>query len=117
MRLKIVKLCGNHFGLWKMSYHSGYFKWAFDIGYYRILWVANKKLYNKNNQTLLSRENLYNKFKGKCSYCGEKIPFNLFIVSHIIPKSKGGKTNWDNVVCSCVECAVKKVKHLLTEDN
>lgn len=53
--LKIVKLSGHHFGLWEMSKWSGYFKYAFDIGNYRILWVVDK-------QAIINRDQMIKNF-------------------------------------------------------
>ena len=32
---------------------------------------------------------------------------------HLLPRSKGGETNWDNVVTACSSCNVKKVENFL----
>ena len=49
-----------------------------------------------------SRLNVYFRDQNTCQYCGKhysRLDLNL---DHVIPVSLGGKTNWDNVVCSCV---------------
>ena len=48
--------------------------------------------------------------KFSCQYCGsnEELTFD-----HLLPRSKGGETNWDNVVTACSSCNVKKGGKLL----
>jgi 5-methylcytosine-specific restriction endonuclease McrA len=51
-----------------------------------------------------SRENVYTRDKGRCQYCDVKVTRAEFTYDHVVPKSRGGKTEWTNVVCSCVPC-------------
>lgn len=56
----------------------------------------------------LSKKNVIKRDKNKCAYCGEKFKPKDLTVDHIIPKSKGGKFKWENLVCSCVKDNSKK---------
>ena len=51
-----------------------------------------------------SRENVYARDNGSCQYCGNKVPREEFTYDHVKPRSKGGLTEWTNVVCSCIPC-------------
>ena len=63
------------------------------------------KLVNPTKKAIkFSRENVYARDKGKCQYCGIKVPRHKSTYDHVIPKSKGGKTNWKNIVISCFSC-------------
>lgn len=42
----------------------------------------------------------------KCAYCGETR--KRFTIDHIIPKSRGGKSTFENCVASCLACNAKK---------
>lgn len=55
-----------------------------------------------------SRLNIYARDRQRCQYCGAKLPKSELNLDHIIPKSRGGKTVWENVVCSCLSCNRKK---------
>ena len=46
--------------------------------------------------------------RGVCHFCGETFAKKVLTVDHILPKSRGGKTNWTNVVVACKECNSKK---------
>jgi 5-methylcytosine-specific restriction endonuclease McrA len=59
----------------------------------------------------LNRRNVVARDRGICGYClghGNEI-------DHIVPRSRGGKHVWENVVTSCRPCNSKKDDHLLSE--
>lgn len=56
----------------------------------------------------LNRRNLFARDGNTCQYCGKKYPMSELSVDHVLPRSQGGRTSWDNVVCACVRCNVKK---------
>ena len=43
-----------------------------------------------------------------CQYCGGKFPRQELNLDHVIPRSKGGTSTWENVVCSCQSCNRRK---------
>ncbi len=51
----------------------------------------------------LSRKNVYLRDNYTCQYTGRKLPASKLNLDHVIPTSRGGKTNWENLVCCCVE--------------
>ncbi len=55
-----------------------------------------------------SRENIYARDKGKCQYCGSDVKLSEFEYEHVLPKSQGGKTIWENIVVACTSCNQKK---------
>jgi 5-methylcytosine-specific restriction endonuclease McrA len=55
-----------------------------------------------------SRRNLYKRDGMTCQYCGCKPGSEELTVDHVIPRSQGGGTTWDNCVLACVECNRKK---------
>ena len=55
-----------------------------------------------------SRQNIYARDKYYCQYCGERYSSEELTYDHIIPKSRGGKTKWDNIVTCCVKCNRRK---------
>ncbi len=54
---------------------------------------------------LLNRANLFRRDRGQCQYCGS---VKMLTIDHVIPKSKGGKTSWTNLVTACNRCNVLK---------
>ena len=55
-----------------------------------------------------SRENIYIRDKYKCQYCGSRMDAHDLTYDHVIPKSMGGKTAWENIVTCCLPCNKKK---------
>jgi len=66
--------------------------------------------YNKvpNKKVRLSRRNIYYRDGNICQYCGKKFNTQDLNLDHIIPSSRGGKSTWKNLVCSCYKCNTKK---------
>jgi 5-methylcytosine-specific restriction endonuclease McrA len=56
----------------------------------------------------LTRENVYLRDKSTCQYCKKKHKRADLNLDHVVPVSQGGKTTWDNIVCSCLKCNNKK---------
>jgi 5-methylcytosine-specific restriction endonuclease McrA len=56
----------------------------------------------------LNRRNLFARDQNCCQYCGRRFPTSDLSIDHLIPRSQGGTTCWENVVCSCTRCNVKK---------
>jgi 5-methylcytosine-specific restriction endonuclease McrA len=55
-----------------------------------------------------SRLNIYARDLDTCQYCGRQLARIDLNLDHVVPRSQGGKTTWENVVCSCVPCNLKK---------
>lgn len=55
-------------------------------------------------QVRFSRYNIYARDKCICQYCGRKLPRHELNLDHVMPRSRGGTSTWENVVCSCMEC-------------
>lgn len=55
-----------------------------------------------------SRINIYARDGYKCQYCGSKEKMGDLTYDHVLPKSRGGKTSWTNIVTCCYGCNSKK---------
>ncbi len=55
-----------------------------------------------------SRFNVYARDDSTCQYCGRRLPRSELNLDHVVPRSRGGTTSWENVVCSCVACNLRK---------
>jgi 5-methylcytosine-specific restriction endonuclease McrA len=55
-----------------------------------------------------NRRNLFARDHNTCQYCGRRVPTSELSLDHVIPRSQGGKNGWENVVCSCLKCNVRK---------
>ncbi len=60
-------------------------------------------------QTLrFNRRNLFARDEHRCQYCGANKPSSQLSFDHVMPRSRGGPTSWENVVCACVDCNTRK---------
>lgn len=55
-----------------------------------------------------SRENVYARDGGTCQYCRKRVSRAEATYDHVLPRSKGGRTGWDNIVISCLKCNQRK---------
>lgn len=55
-----------------------------------------------------SRQNIYARDRNTCQYCGCRYPSEDLTYDHVLPKSRGGKTVWGNIVTCCVNCNRRK---------
>jgi len=55
-----------------------------------------------------NRRNIYARDSSRCQYCGKRFSSSELSLDHIIPRSQGGRSTWENVVCCCVRCNVCK---------
>jgi 5-methylcytosine-specific restriction endonuclease McrA len=56
----------------------------------------------------LSRVNVLARDSFTCQYCAVSITPKNATIDHVLPRSKGGKTSWTNVVCCCKKCNLTK---------
>lgn len=67
------------------------------------------KMVNRNKSPVkFSRQNIYARDRYKCQYCGGQYQSEELTYDHVHPRSRGGKTEWDNIVTCCIECNRKK---------
>lgn len=62
-----------------------------------------------------SRANIYLRDQNRCQYCGHRFPLSELSLDHVVPISRGGRSGWENVVCACLPCNVRKGNKLLVE--
>jgi 5-methylcytosine-specific restriction endonuclease McrA len=55
-----------------------------------------------------SRFNIYARDHNTCQYCGRRLPRTELNLDHVKPRSRGGLSTWDNIVCSCHSCNRRK---------
>ncbi len=51
-----------------------------------------------------TRRNVFLRDQYQCQYCGVRCSPALATLDHVVPRSKGGRTSWDNVVTCCHAC-------------
>jgi len=51
-----------------------------------------------------SRLNVATRDDFRCQYCGDSLPLSKLTYDHVVPRSKGGRTVWENIVMACYGC-------------
>jgi 5-methylcytosine-specific restriction endonuclease McrA len=62
-----------------------------------------------------NRRNIFLRDNFTCQYCGRKAPKDELTIDHVIPRSRGGKSTWINVVLACSTCNSRKGSRLVSE--
>ena len=67
--------------------------------------IALKSFIQPSKNPNFTRFNVFLRDKFSCQYCGDKKDLTF---DHLLPKSRGGLTDWNNVVTACSSCNVRK---------
>lgn len=70
--------------------------------------VLTNGVFEGEKKLSFSKKLLIIRDENTCQYCGKKLSKNTRSIDHVIPKSRGGKTVWTNVVLCCKKCNMKK---------
>jgi len=70
--------------------------------------IMLKSFMHKTRNPRFSKTNLYLRDMYECGYCGKRHPKNDLTMDHVMPISKGGKTNWTNTMTACKPCNWRK---------
>lgn len=78
-----------------------------------IIVLRYDKVHSK--EVKFNRYNIFKRDRSVCQYCKNSFPKNELSIDHVVPKSLGGKTTWENVVCCCLTCNRRKGSNFLSE--
>jgi 5-methylcytosine-specific restriction endonuclease McrA len=70
--------------------------------------IALKKYVRTRQVIPFSRKGVYTRDEHRCQYCGAEPDKKTLTLDHVVPKSRGGKKNYENIVTSCQPCNQKK---------
>jgi 5-methylcytosine-specific restriction endonuclease McrA len=79
----------------------------FQIQVPRVIRLLRYDLFPKNI-VKFNRRNIFLRDENRCQFCGHRFPTQQLSLDHVIPRSRGGLTNWENIVCACLRCNVRK---------
>ncbi|MXU65929.1 HNH endonuclease [Oceanomicrobium pacificus] len=74
--------------------------------------VVLKEFVRPAKQTAFTRFNLFLRDEFCCQYCGARGDLTF---DHVIPRARGGRTTWENVVASCGPCNLHKGSRTLKQ--
>lgn len=76
-----------------------------------------KMVKTKFKSIKFNRTHIHARDNWTCQYCSKKMNVGDLTIDHVLPRSRGGKTSWNNCVSSCLPCNLKKADRLPTEAN
>jgi len=77
--------------------------------------IALKDYIPSARRPAFTRFNVFLRDSFECQYCGHPKPTPDLTFDHVIPRSRGGRTSWDNVVTACGPCNLRKANKLPRE--
>ena len=66
--------------------------------------AVTKRGFGKGKTARFSRQHLFLRDLYQCQYCGETFEPKQLTVDHVVPRSDGGRTSWENCVSACKAC-------------
>ena len=57
---------------------------------------------------VFTRRNLFRRDHNTCQYCGDRPGTSELSIDHVLPRSRGGRSSWENCVLACMECNRRK---------
>jgi len=73
--------------------------------------IMTREFVKQRVNTSFNRSNVYLRDNYICQYCKQMFSYKDLTLDHVIPKSKGGKTEWTNIVSACRKCNNDKASH------
>ena len=59
-----------------------------------------------------SRRNIFKRDHYTCQYCGAQPGSEELSIDHVVPRSRGGQSSWENCVPACIPCNKRKADRL-----
>ena len=70
--------------------------------------IALKEYIPLSRRPAFTRFNVFLRDRFACQYCGDAFPAHELTFDHVVPRSRGGRTTWENVVSACAPCNLRK---------
>jgi len=70
--------------------------------------ISLKEYVPMSRQPAFTRFNVFLRDSFACQYCGSKLASENLTFDHVIPRARGGRTVWENVVAACSPCNLRK---------
>ena len=77
--------------------------------------IALKEYVPMNRRPAFTRFNVFLRDVFSCQYCGGRYPAERLTFDHVVPRARGGRTRWTNVVTACEPCNLRKGHRLPRE--
>jgi 5-methylcytosine-specific restriction endonuclease McrA len=79
--------------------------------------IALKEYVPLKSSPAFTRFNVFLRDRFTCQYCGTPHTAQELTFDHVVPRARGGRTNWTNIVAACSSCNVRKGSRALKESG
>lgn len=90
---------------------------SFEMGMPRVIVVRNAWTKRQRLSVPCSRRNIAIRDNSECQYCGKVLHTHEYTLDHVVPRSRGGLSEWTNLVLACIRCNKNKAGHTLKESG
>jgi 5-methylcytosine-specific restriction endonuclease McrA len=73
--------------------------------------IMLKDYLRRTTEVRFSKSNVFLRDQYHCLYCGTSVTNSSGTLDHVVPLSRGGRTNWTNIVTACSPCNTRKANH------
>ena len=101
---RVIQLCAYDDAIIKSAYRD-----------YPVPSVVCLRKYQRRKAVAFTRYNLFLRDGFQCQYCGTRKPVKDLTFDHVIPRSRGGPSNFENIVAACAGCNLRKGSKTLRE--
>ena len=70
--------------------------------------IALKEYIHQSRRPAFTRFNVFLRDRFSCQYCADRLPTQDLTFDHVVPRSRGGRTTWENVVTACGACNLRR---------
>jgi len=74
--------------------------------------IALKEYVHLDRRPAFTRFNVFLRDRFHCQYCGDRFRTEDLTFDHVVPRSRGGRTTWTNIVTACQSCNLAKGNRL-----
>ncbi len=74
--------------------------------------ISLKEFVQQSRRPAFTRFNVFLRDRFRCQYCADTFPTHELTFDHVVPRSRGGRTSWSNVVTACQTCNLLKGSRL-----
>ena len=79
--------------------------------------IALKEYVHLDRRPAFTRFNVFLRDRFHCQYCGDRFRTEDLTFDHVVPRSRGGRTTWTNIVTACQSCNLEKGSRLPKESG
>ncbi|MEE8277014.1 MAG: HNH endonuclease [Alphaproteobacteria bacterium] len=74
--------------------------------------ISLREYVNPARRPAFTRFNVFLRDRFGCQFCGHRFPAENLTFDHLLPRSRGGRTTWENIVTACTDCNTFKGSRL-----